>query len=306
MRFFSAFLFLTTISFTMPYNNRVQRSAPDDQTQKPLFSFGIIADVQYCDCEPVGTRYYSSSLLKLTEAITTFRIDSPKFLVNLGDLIEKNYSSYNEVFKILDTAGFKIYHTIGNHDYSVEPRFKKRIPPLKSSKEGYYSFNHDNFRFIILNGNEISIYATNKKSAIKEANDYILKLKNEEKPNAVDWNGGMSTKQLEWLTNQLNSAAQNKEKVFIMCHFPVWPENEHNLLNYNDVLSILEKYDNIIAWFAGHNHTGNYGNFNMIHFVTMKGMVETEDVNSYAIVEVYKNKIWIKGYGREKNQILAY
>jgi manganese-dependent ADP-ribose/CDP-alcohol diphosphatase len=91
-----------------------------------------------------------------------------------------------------------------------------------------------------------------------------------------------------------------------MCHFPIWPENEHNLLNYNDVLSILEKYDNIIAWFAGHNHPGNYGNFNMIHFVTMKGMVETEEANSCAIVEVYKNKIWIKGYGREKSQILAY
>jgi len=35
-------------------------------------------------------------------------------------------------------------------------------------------------------------------------------------------------------------------------------------------------------------------------------MVETESSNSYAIVEVYKNKIWIKGYGREKNMILAY
>jgi hypothetical protein len=72
------------------------------------------------------------------------------------------------------------------------------------------------------------------------------------------------------------------------------------------VLPILEKYHNIIAWFNGHNHSGNYGNFNMIHFVTFKGMVETDANNSFALVEVYKNKIWIRGYGREKNQILAY
>ena len=91
-----------------------------------------------------------------------------------------------------------------------------------------------------------------------------------------------------------------------MCHFPVFPAEEHNLLNYKDVLTILEGYHNIIAWFNGHNHAGNYGNFNMIHFITMKGMVETETTNSFALVEVYKNKIWIKGSGREKSQILAY
>ncbi len=84
------------------------------------------------------------------------------------------------------------------------------------------------------------------------------------------------------------------------------PENIHNLLNYNDILTVLKRYNNIISWFNGHNHSGNYGNVNQIHFVTFKGMVETENTNSFSEVEVYKNKIWIKGFGREKNQILAY
>jgi hypothetical protein len=77
-------------------------------------------------------------------------------------------------------------------------------------------------------------------------------------------------------------------------------------LNYKEVLPVLEKHNNIIAWFNGHNHNGSYGNFNMIHFVTLRGMVETENNNSFALVEVYRNKIWIKGSGREKSQILAY
>jgi len=306
MRVLIAVLSAIIISFIMPLTLKIRESSLGEQDKKLLFSFGIIADAQYCDCDPVGTKYYRSSLSKLEEAVRSFRIDSPKFIVNLGDLIEKDLESFKPVFKILDTAGFKIYHLTGNHDYSVDARFKKRIPPLQSNNDGYYSFNYGKFRFIVLNGNEISTYSTKNKSAIKEATDLIVKLKNEGEINAIDWNGGMSKKQLEWLTGQLNISTQNKESVFILCHFPVWPENEHNLLNYKEVLSILEKYRNIIAWFNGHNHSGNYGNFNMIHFVTIKGMVETENNNSYALVEVYKNKIWIKGSGREKSQILAY
>ncbi len=306
MKFIFAFLYAIIISISMPDILRTSSSGTEHQEQKPLFSFGLIADIQYCDCDPVGTRYYRSSLQKLEEAIQSFRIDSPAFIINLGDMIEKDFASFGPVCKILDAAGLKIYNVTGNHDYSVEPRLKKRIPPLKENKEGYYSFIYGKFRFIILNGNEISTYAATSNNKIKEARSYILKLKNSGEINGMDWNGGISNKQILWLTNQLNAAAGNDEKVFIACHFPIFPENEHNLLNYTDLLTVLEGYKNIIAWFSGHNHAGNYGNFNMIHFVTLRGMVETEQVNSFSIVEVYKNKIWIKGSGREKSQILAY
>jgi manganese-dependent ADP-ribose/CDP-alcohol diphosphatase len=281
-------------------------SVPVSQEQKPLFSFGLIADIQYCDSDPAGTRYYRSSLTKLEEAVRSFKIDSPAFVVTLGDMIDKDFDSYKSVNKILDTSGLKIYNVTGNHDYSVEPRLKKRIPPLSKNKEGYYSFIYENFRFIVLNGNDLSTYGTTDKSVIKEANDLIVKIKNNGELNGQQWNGGLSRKQILWLTDQLVTAKKNQEKVFIMCHFPVYPVNELNLLNYKDVLAVLEDYDNIIAWFNGHNHAGSYGNFNMIHFVTMRGMVETEESNSFALVEVYKNKIWIKGSGREKSQILAY
>jgi manganese-dependent ADP-ribose/CDP-alcohol diphosphatase len=306
MRILIAVILSVLISILMPDKLEAPVSGPAIQDQVPLFSFGLIADIQYCDCDPLGTRYYRSSLEKLAEAVRSFRSDSPAFVINLGDIIDKDLASYKPVYRILDTSGFRIYSVTGNHDYSVEPRLKRHIPPLESNKEGYYSFVYNNFRFIFLNGNDLSTYATNNKSAIKEANDYILKLKNDGEINGIDWNGGLSSKQFLWLTNQLNTAARNNEKVFIMCHFPVFPVNEHNLLNYRDLLTVLEGYSNIIAWFSGHNHAGNYGNLNMIHFITMRGMVETEKTNSYSLVEVYKSKIWIKGSGREKSQILAY
>jgi len=276
------------------------------QTRKSLFSFGIITDVQYCDCDPAGNRFYRSSLAKLSDAMNSLKKDSAEFVINLGDLIDRDNDSYKPVLDILDASGIKIYHCTGNHDYSVDTQFKKRLPLNIPSREGYYAFKYSNFRFIILNGNELSTYASGNKASVKQAADYISALKNEGSINAIDWNGGVSNEQIAWLKDQLDDASAENEKVFIICHFPVYPVNMHNLLNYREILSLLEKYHNIVAWFNGHNHAGNYGNFNMIHFLTMKGMVETENTGSFALVEVYRNKIWIRGSGREKGQILAY
>jgi manganese-dependent ADP-ribose/CDP-alcohol diphosphatase len=306
MKLLIASFIATIIFFNMPDKNNSGGIQSKKESQKPLFTFGIIADVQYSDHDPVGTRFYRSSLVKLREAVTSFKDDSVDFIINLGDLIDSNFVSYKPVLIIIDSSGLQTYHLTGNHDFSVDPRFKKRLPVLQKAKEGYYSFVHDNFRFIFLDGNEISTYISNNKTAIKQAEDSIAVMKDKGEINAVDWNGGIGMKQLSWLDIQLNEAAGKNEKVFLLCHFPVVPDNVHNLLNYKEVLLVLEKYQNIIAWFNGHNHAGNYGNFNMIHFVTIKGMVETEAGNSFALVEVYKNKLWIRGSGREKSQILAY
>jgi manganese-dependent ADP-ribose/CDP-alcohol diphosphatase len=294
------------IIFNMPDKNDQAVLQSTDQSKKPLFSFGIIADVQYADYDPVGTRFYRSSLKKLREAVASFRNDSADFIINLGDLIDKDYRSYKPVLDIIDSSRLKTYHVSGNHDYSVDPRYKRQLPVLQPSQKGYYSFVYNKFRFIFLNGNEISTYISANKAKINRANEYLTRLKNEGETNALDWNGGISSEQLEWLDNQINEASVNNEKILLFCHFPVIPENVHNLLNYKDVLQILEKHQNIIAWFNGHNHEGNYGNFNMIHFITFKGMVETDSTNSFALIEVYKNKIWIRGNGREKSQILAF
>jgi manganese-dependent ADP-ribose/CDP-alcohol diphosphatase len=282
--------------------------SPQDITmnQKPLFSFGILADIQYADHDPVGTRYYRSSLIKLKEAFRSFKEDSVDFVINLGDMIDMDYVSYQPVMDIISNSGINTYYVSGNHDYSVAPELKNNIPVKPTSGEDYYSFIYEKFRFILLDGNDISTYKSNNKKLIKEGEEYISELQKGGEVNAVYWNGGIGSNQLKWLGNELEDAKTNSEKVFLICHFPILPDNIHNLLNYKQVLEVIGKYMNIIAWFNGHNHAGNYANLNNIHFVTFKGMVETETSNSFAIVEVYNNKIWIKGFGSEKSQILEY
>jgi len=293
-------LLLTTVFATAIF---ITMSA---QSEKPIFSFGVIADVQYADYAPAGNRYYRSSPEKLKEALKTLKADSVSFIINLGDLIDKDFASFKPVLDIIESSQIETYHVAGNHDYSVDAGYKKRLPVNASSKNGYYSLLKDNFRFIFLNGNEISTYQTDNKKAVEKANDRLAAMKKNGEINAVEWNGGFSSKQVSWLKSQLEKANDSNEKVLLICHFPIMPENVHNLLNYKEVLAILENYHNIIAWFNGHNHAGNYGYFNMIHFVTFRGMVETESNSSYAQVEVYKDKLLIKGYGREKSQSLEY
>jgi len=285
---------------------REENNPPSYSDPAPLFTFGLFADAQYCNCEAAGTRYYKSSLLKLQEAFYRFKKDSVKFIINLGDLIERDFVSYKAPLDIISSSNLKVFHCTGNHDYSVQPAMKKRIPLPDNHGKGYYSFVHNRYRFIILNGNEISTYSTNNRKMIEKAGKIISEMKVRGESNAVEWNGGIGTGQIDWLNRQLSLSVKNNELVFVFCHFPVWPVNIHNLLNYNNILSVLKNYDNIIAWFSGHNHQGSYANLNLIHFVTLRGMVETEESNSYAIVEVYRNRIWIWGFGRETERILAY
>jgi manganese-dependent ADP-ribose/CDP-alcohol diphosphatase len=311
MNLLVAFSLATILTFDMPENKFSQNedslmSEPELPDQKPLFSFGIISDVQYADINPAGTRYYRSSLDKLEEAISAFRHDSVNFIVNLGDLIEGNYESYKPVINTLNSSGIKTYHITGNHDYSVDSRYLSRLPVFTESREGYYSIIFKNYRLIFMNGNEISTYAHSDKMMIRQATDYIANLKKQGAINAIEWNGGISGKQLEWFNGQLSDAADNSEKVIILCHFPIVPDNIHNLLNYKEVNEIISKHKNIIAWFSGHNHEGNYIVSNNVYYITFKGMVETKNTNSFAVIEAYRNKIMIKGFGRENSLILTF
>lgn len=288
------------------YSGEMAQKGFDDQQEIPVITFGVIADAQYCDCDPAGTRYYRSSLVKLNEAVSVFKDNNVSFIVNLGDLIDREFKSFSPVMEILNSSGIKIYHCRGNHDFSVENSLKNQIPVNETGDHNYFSFKKGNFRFIFLDGNEVSTYSQVEPATITEYSDYIRNLKDQGAINALDWNGGMGQSQVNWLNEQLLDAEKRDERSIIFCHFPVAPENIHNLLNYKEILPIVEKYDNPVAWFSGHNHSGNYANLEGVHFITMKGMVETEKVNAFAIAEVFNNRIEIRGYGNEKNLILNF
>ncbi|HSH19792.1 MAG TPA: metallophosphoesterase [Draconibacterium sp.] len=271
----------------------------------PLFSqvkIGVFADCQYCDCETAGSRFYRNSLSKLEDCITEFNETKKlKFVVGLGDLIDRDISSFESVNAILASSKQKVYHVIGNHDLAVDKKALEQVPDKLNLKETWYSFTKKGWHFIFLNGNDISFHSNNQE-ILKMAKEIADKLKKENKPNFYDWNGGIGPKQMKWLEKELQNASDKKLKVAVFCHYPLLPFEAHALWNSEEVLGELAKYSNVKLYLNGHNHAGNYVFQNGIHFINLKGMVETENKNAFAIISLSDEKIEIEGFGREETR----
>jgi predicted phosphodiesterase len=280
-------------------SERVPQETPD-------FAFGVVADAQYCDAEPQGSRYYRASPQKLASCVKTLNQMDLAFTVHLGDLIDRDIRSFDvmtPIFKRLKAPG---YHVLGNHDFSVAPDELDDVVAKLEMPDRHYSFRVKGWRFVVLDGNDLSLFARPKGSPeYEKAMSVYRALKNKNMPQAHTWNGGIGNTQREWLQQQLDEADTAGEQVIVLCHFPAHPENAHNLWNDKEIVRLLESHSCVTAYLNGHNHAGNYGQFNGVHFVTFPGMVESPDTTAYAVVEVRKDQLRINGYGRTPSRSLA-
>ncbi|QGY46713.1 phosphoesterase [Maribellus comscasis] len=274
------------------------------QPVKSQTEFGVFADCQYCDCETRNTRFYKNSPDKLNECITFFnQNENIEFVVGLGDLIDRNLSSYETLIPILNQSKNEIFHVIGNHDLEVNNEFLEKVPEKLNLSKTWYSFVKNSWRFIFLNGNDITFHSNNPE-IVNQAKKIVSKMKNQNKPNSFDWNGGIGDEQLVWMESQLEEAQTKNQKVILFCHYPLLPLEAHTLWNSEEVLAILQKYKCVKCWMNGHNHAGNYMLWEGIHFLNLTGMVETENTNSFAIVKIENNNIIINGFGNEPDRTL--
>ncbi|MBS3769398.1 MAG: metallophosphoesterase [Bacteroidales bacterium] len=298
MKYRKLITLLLTFIMALVFLNHVPFNGPIKE--KPEFRFGVVADCQYADVQSEGVREYALSDKKLKLCVDHLNVLDLKYVVNLGDLIDRDFNSFDTIQPILNQLEMPVHNVLGNHDYSVANKYKKEVPVRLNLPSRYYDFEVDGWRFVVLDGNDISFHAYPEDSdSYKEATEYY-KQKDIESP---EWNGAIGKKQMNWLHRVLEKATANKEKVIIFCHFPVYPEDAHNLWNAGKVIQVLENYPCVRAYMSGHNHGGNYGMKNGINYLTMTGMVDTEE-NSYSIVNVYKNRLEIQGFGREKDRVL--
>jgi manganese-dependent ADP-ribose/CDP-alcohol diphosphatase len=269
------------------------------RNDRPILSFGIVADLQFCDAPPFKNRFFRHSIEKLKISIADLNKRSLDFIVNLGDMIDKDWESFDEILPSFSQFKAPVFHVLGNHDYEVADD-KKAQMHLRIGTEKYYDFSMKGWRFVVLNGNEISTFANLPGSAeFIEAERLLHKGEEQGKINANFWNGGIGKVQMEWLDARLKLAAQSKESTIVFCHYPLYPPDRHNLLNQEDVLMLLKNYKGVKMWINGHNHDGNYGLFGDIHFLNVKGMVEGEHDLAWSVVHIYKNTIEIAGFGNE-------
>ena len=271
--------------------------AAEPKPGSPLFRFGAVADCQYCSKTSL-LRKYNLSPKKLTECVEQYNKLDLAFVVHLGDFIDRDFESFKVVNPIFAKLKATHYHVLGNHDFSVADDKKELVPKRMGLKSRYYEFAHKGWRFIVLDGNDVSLYAYPKDDPrTKAATAFHRRLK----VGTPTWNGGVGGKQLAWLKGRLAVAAKANEKVILFCHFPVHPENIHNLWNAEALTKLLAEYPCVAAYINGHNHAGNYGEKSGIHYLTIKGMVDTLK-NSYGVVEVYEDRLVLKGFGRQEDR----
>lgn len=272
------------------------------------FRFGVISDPQFAPVAPnyKSQRYYGHSLWKLDQAIEELnRHDDLEFVVTLGDIIDRHWESYSYILPVYDRLKHPKRFVLGNHDYDYAKEWMPSVLRTMGMDAGHYDFAVKGTRFIALDGNEISTFALAKDDPrLAIAEERLAKLKQAGAVNAQSWNGSLSDQQFAWLEDRLKAAEAAGERAILLCHYPVYPANEHNLWDSERIVALIQRYPNCLAWFNGHNHAGNYGAIGKQHFVNFRGMVDTPDTSCFAIVSVEADRIEIKGFGREEDRVL--
>ncbi|MBP3429438.1 MAG: metallophosphoesterase [Barnesiella sp.] len=263
-----------------------------------IIKFGLFADTQYADCPSQNTRYYREALQKLDTCIEYFNRQEVQFTINLGDITDRKNSDLEVIKQHLSQLNHKIYHLTGNHDYKDITNNSVLYKQLDMPSE-YYSFKKGDWVFIMLNTNEIASYAniagTPKENEWNRMQEQIKQIKGKY---AYEWNGGISEKQMKWLDRLLKKCEKKGLSVLIFSHHPLYPQSDFSALNGNEIVDTLSKYSCIKAAFSGHHHAGAFGYYKNIPLITLEGMVETENQNAYAIVEISQDHLLVKGQGR--------
>lgn len=271
----------------------------------PLFRFGVVADVQYADKPDAGQRHYRGALAEIESAVAAFNREPLAFVANLGDLIDGNGpESETDLDRVLEVFGrlrVPVRHVVGNHCLEVtRPRLEAKLG-LKST---WYSFRRAGWRFVVLDGMDVSLKAPPDSPGRAAAVRWI-----EQHPKAPTYNGALGPRQLEWFRAQLQSARRAGDQVIVFCHHPVLPassDRNHVLWNHETVWEILSENGPVAAWFSGHDHRGGYAARQGTHCVTFPGLVEAPaGRGAQAVVEVWPDRLVIQGMGMVPSRVLS-
>jgi len=270
--------------------------------QKPI-TLGIFTDNQYCNCAVTGVRNYPASLEKLDSVVRFFNASGVDAIFHLGDIIDHDFASYDSVIPRYRKSAIPVNFVMGNHDYAVKARYKTKVLPVLGMAAPYYARAIGNWKFVVLNGDDLSFLAPQDKARRKERNALLTGMISGLRSNFLPWNGGISMVQMNWLEGELEDAQKTGMNVIVLCHFPIYPKSGYNLWNDQEVLALLKNYPCVKAYFNGHYHPGNYGMESGIHFINFHGMVNTMET-AYALVTLTSDSILVHGFGREPNRRL--
>jgi manganese-dependent ADP-ribose/CDP-alcohol diphosphatase len=219
---------------------------------RPIKSFGLITDIHYADYDDgwnysrTMVRRYRNSLKLVRHAIDHWRqhVNSMDFIIQLGDLIdgfcETNKTSNNDLEMIVKefatiASMCPTYHIWGNHEFYNFTRQQLFNGPLRSFDMMSISSGHygtwnvcSQLRIIAIDTYELSLLGIDKDDPIYTCAMNLLRQYNHNDnlndPTGLDvhnqrylqFNGGLTQTQLDWLKKQLDDAVDRHEKVIVV------------------------------------------------------------------------------------------
>lgn len=300
---------------------------------KPLFSFGIISDVQYADI-PDGRsflgvpRYYRHSFQVLQRAVHDWnkchKLKSLDFSINFGDIVDGFCPKHESEFAIQKVVNAfqnfhgRVYHMLGNHClYNLSRANLVQLLNIPSVDDcAYYDFSPSpEYRIVVLDGFDISAIGWPlDHPKLIEAMEFLKKKNPNNDKNSPEgmvglerrflmFNGACGKEQLHWLHGVLEDSTNLKQKVILCCHLPLDPGAacpESLLWNYDEVMELIHNYKCVKVCLAGHDHKGGYSvDANGIHHRVLEAALECPPgSDSYGHVDVYLDRIILRGKDR--------
>ncbi len=255
---------------------------------KENVTIGIITDVHYSERDTIWSRYFRDSLLKVRSAVQFFNHVNPDFCVFLGDNIDKGLATETEIeyLKLIESEYAKFngtrHYVIGNHDLASFS--KEYFLKICGSREKYYSFDHGQFHFVILD----ACYN-------QDESDY--------NSGNFDWREAYIPRfEQEWLIKDLQNS--NKKAVIFVHQRLDDDDGLHGIRNSDVVRQILRDSGKVIAVFQGHDHFGAINYIDGINYFTFQAVVEGQGLenNSYSLITIWNNgTIKIDGFGKQNS-----
>ena len=226
--------------------------------------FAVIGDCHHSYKENYGNRDCLGANKRLGEILDILNERELDFVFSMGDLGDGHV--IEEAPAVLETfakSKYPVKYAIGNHDLcrrsDVEHAELIGMPGVN------YEFAMGGYRFIVLNPFERSRY-----SRVEEDKKFYWDFrKNNPDVPVQEWPGFFRESTWSWLESTLDEAQAKGENVVIFCHVPALsdacarPEGDpgyHHptarLVEYDRMLTLMDKYKNIRAYIAGHYHPG--------------------------------------------------
>lgn len=233
------------------YKRYVQFSAAMADVSKriPHFKFGLIADVQYADSENgfnfsrTNERFYRKSLTLLKEAVQHWKQAKVDCVLQLGDIIDgkcrpekQSDTCLQRVLNQFNELQGDVYHVWGNHElYNFERKvlLTSNLAPKPGCSSppdsAYYSVVlHPKLLLVALDCYEVSLLGVdNSYKYYDQAWKTLNAINKNDTWNSpeglvgldtrfVKYNGGCSTRQVQWLNQELAEARRKEQNVIVI------------------------------------------------------------------------------------------